>query len=118
VVPRPGPGPGTTNALGDGMSKTIAAMVLSVGLSACMDDPQTDADPQADNAGETQTPVADDHQEPAALGSDLLQNPDENPETDFPATLITCGVNRAENSAGQSHKDARPKNSQCRPLAG
>ncbi|HEY4179633.1 MAG TPA: hypothetical protein VGM90_22485 [Kofleriaceae bacterium] len=103
------------------MLKTLAAIVLSVGMTACMDDPQTQESPPDDNAGDTQpAATGSDHQDPDTLGNEPLIDPDVHPETDAPEGFVGCAPNRNQNNAGQTFKTTQTPGDdhQCRPIAG
>ncbi|HEY4058684.1 MAG TPA: hypothetical protein VGM39_18855 [Kofleriaceae bacterium] len=101
------------------MLKTLAAIALSVGMTACLDNPSDEADPQPDNAGDTQPAETSDHQDPSTLGTDPLQDP-EQPETNGPNGVAGCVPSQNEDNAGQHFKttDTPGEDNQCPPLAG
>lgn len=105
------------------MLKTLAAIVLSVGLTACLDDPQTEADPQDDNAGDTQPVEGADHQDPNTLEREPIIDQDGSddgqPGVDMPDDLVGCAPDHSEVN-GTTFKETRQPgdDGQCRPIAG
>jgi hypothetical protein len=99
------------------MLKTLAAIVLSFGIAACLDAPSDEADPQPDNAGDTTPASVGDHQDPDTLGQEDLRSwDDEDPSAGAQPGVVGCTPDTNEDSAGPHFKDIVNDTNQCRPL--